>query len=254
MRLSLLVAIGLGIIGVLILLGYQHDWTGFGPRTVADGTVLPPRLLWDWLALLIVPAAIAGGIFMLNDSRKRADQRLELDRQRQDVLNQYVDQITQLLLKKSLKDSPGPEVQSIARTRTLSALRLLDGSRKAQLLQFIYETGLIGDPPVIDLLGADLTGARLDAATLRNSHLRGVYFVGASFQNANFAGADLRGSDLTEVDARQCDFTNADLAQACMRAACMDAAETDGANFDQVDFREAKPKALIERLLAQGKE
>src|SRR6266699_2358616 len=75
----------IGVIGIvlvvviaLIIAGYRFDWTGFdgytqvttahtisGPST---GTVVrtevyqPGKALWDWLQLLIIPAAIAFGV------------------------------------------------------------------------------------------------------------------------------------------------------------------------------------------------
>jgi hypothetical protein len=69
-------AIGVAIvaafaIAVLICVGYAHDWTGFG-RAAETESVRPYKTLWDWLELLIVPAALAIGGFMLTRSESRA--------------------------------------------------------------------------------------------------------------------------------------------------------------------------------------
>jgi hypothetical protein len=62
-----------------------------------------------------------------------------------------------LLLDENLRASPdGAEVRNIARTRTLSTLRRLDGDREGILLQFLYESQLIiADCRIVDLPGID---------------------------------------------------------------------------------------------------
>ena len=118
------------------------------------------------------------------------------------------------------KRSEGP-----VRTRTLAALRSLDKGRKAQLLQFLYESGLVDTNPIVQLNGADLTGAELDEAVLRDAELRGVNFRAASFRNATLDGADLRGSDFSKADFTGATMQGTDLTQAILR----DSIATDNA-------------------------
>jgi uncharacterized protein YjbI with pentapeptide repeats len=80
-------------------------------------------------------------------------------------------------------------------------LRILDGSRKAQTIQFLYESGLISKNPIVQLNGANLRRAEFSGATLSAVELRGVYFGKANFRGANLAGADVRGSDFSCADA-----------------------------------------------------
>jgi hypothetical protein len=131
--------------------------------------------------------------WMLASIRKAADERLEDDRQRQKALGEYYDAISDLFIGGKLNhEADGPKSRMLARTRTLTVLRILDGDRKAQLLQFLYEAGLVNAQPIISLTGADFRNAILDEATLVGAEIRGAYFVGASFKGANLGNADLR--------------------------------------------------------------
>lgn len=49
-------------IGLLIYLGYTNaTWTGFGPNIRPEDRDHQPKMLWDWLALLIIPVVLAAG-------------------------------------------------------------------------------------------------------------------------------------------------------------------------------------------------
>src|SRR5919106_668649 len=93
-------------------------------------------------------------------------QQIEDDRVRQNVLQSYIRDMTELLLDRRLAASvpistatpdpnstttpvPKSPVRQIARASTLSALRQLDGERKGLLVRFLYESNLIGAPPDI---------------------------------------------------------------------------------------------------------
>ncbi len=100
--------------------------------------------------------------------------------------------------------------------RTLLLLRSLtiprlDAERKGSVLQFLYESRLIGKgEPNIDLTGADLSGADLSGADLSGAKLNGVNLTeanlsqtrlsGADLSRANLSGAKLNGANLSEAD------------------------------------------------------
>jgi hypothetical protein len=170
------------------------DWTGFGtPELNADKQAVAKfKTLWDWLELLLVPLVLTiGGFFLtrsenrearkiekgrIDEARKVEEQRIlearkiEEQRAQDAALQAYLDQMTQLLLDKGLRTSqPEDEVRSVARARTLTVLRVLDGVRKATVLQFIFEARLIGrvmkgegeKPEMIDAI-VNLEGANLE--------------------------------------------------------------------------------------------
>lgn len=191
------------------------EGTGF------DGHPINPdwqrgKTLWDWLELLIIPAVLAGGAWWLNKTEKETDrevaqkridseQQLAKDKQQEDRLQTYFDRMTELLLKEGLRTSKSEdEVRSIARTRTLSTLRTLDGTRKGLLLRFLEESGLIKEKHIVDLANADLSGANLSGVDLR-----GVYLIKADLRKADLSGANLRDTNLSKANLSGANLTDA---------------------------------------------
>ena len=93
------------------------------------------KTVWDWAKLLLVPLVLAIGGYWFQQSREREarsleerqrqeSQKLEAERMMDAVLQTYLDQMTQLLLHEGLRTSENDaEVRSVARARTLTALR-----------------------------------------------------------------------------------------------------------------------------------
>ncbi len=216
-------------------------WTGFGPYAEA---VQGPRskTLWDWLDLLIVPITLSLGAWWLDRSEKYADTRRELDRQRQTILDEYLGFMTELLTKEDFITAGeiNPRYYSVVRTRTMVALKNLDGDRKGSLLQFLYEGGLITKPAKLQLTGADLTEAHLENATLGGSELRGVHFNGAILRNANLTNADVSGSDFTGADLTNIHVPEAVLNFAVCKVAKVINVDMRRANITFVDFTGAR--------------
>lgn len=227
MRRRLVTELGVfaSVVGALALVhfGYRFPWTGFGvSERVVEGYA-PAKTLWDWLDLLLVPLLLAVAAKWLEHSRKASELAVEEDRQRQRTLDDYLKAMMEMLAGEQLSAAASDPARSIARTRTLTALRALDGSRKAQLLQFLYEAGLIGTDPIVVLIGADFTAADLDGAVLRGAEMRGVHFERASFRNAILLGADLRGCNFSDADLSGADLSEAKLAQANLAGTRIDA-------------------------------
>jgi hypothetical protein len=220
-------------VSLLIWLGYNVSWTGFGSSFDSENKNVSAKTLWDWLDLLIVPAILALGAWLLDGSRKASEDRLEADRQRQKILDDYVEHMTKLLIERT--DRNAGLVQIAARSRTLVALRVLDGGRKAQVLQLLYEAGFIGRPnPFVNLIGADFSDAQLDKALLEKAQIRGAYFNHASFRGANLTQADLIGCDFGQAD-----FTGAITHETVFRQAMLQNAVITKAQREAADVEEA---------------
>src|SRR5258708_6754054 len=174
---SVLIALLTAVVVLIVLsvLGYLLNWGWAG---------LSKKTLWDWLQLLIIPFVLAIGGYLFNfttsrsaqknaQSRDQTERDIALDNQREEALQSYIDNMSELLLEKQLRESKeGDEVRTIARVRTLTVLPRLDGLRKRSILQFLYESGLIGkNKRVITLGGADLSGAELYGIDLRGADL-----------------------------------------------------------------------------------
>ncbi|MDX2411396.1 MAG: pentapeptide repeat-containing protein [Woeseiaceae bacterium] len=177
---------------------------------------------------------------------------VEMVRQLQQFLDSFLDYLSALALEHKLHQADVPDhVRKLARTRALSALRLLDGRRKSQLLQFLYESGLVDSKPVIQLTGADLSDSILDEATLRQAEIRGAYLNNSSIRRAYLTGADLRGSDFSCADFSGSDLTDAKLAQANLDRCQFEQAvfantDVSGANLDRDKLTNEQRKGLIE--------
>src|SRR5690348_4729992 len=98
------------------------------------GTGFKGKTLWDWLQLLIIPVVLALGGYLFTytisrNERKAADRHNQTEReiaqdnQREAVLQEYIDKMSELLLHEKLRESqPKDEVRNIARVRTLTTL------------------------------------------------------------------------------------------------------------------------------------
>lgn len=256
---GLVIGIVLGVFLASIFASVFPGWTGFAADPLPPGTAATPvvmydqdKELWDWLQLLLVPLVLAvGGYWLTRTENRYAIQRqqeenhyalklqerqekearsIEAERAQDAALQAYLDHMTQLLLHEGLLTSePGSEVRIVARSRTITALRMLDGARKGAVIQFLYEAKLIGGvksdakggflaylPTVIELEGADLQGAKLSGIFCSNIKLKGVNLTGADLTDAiiifsDFTGADLRGAILKNTSFRDNAFFEANL-------------------------------------------
>jgi flagellar basal body-associated protein FliL len=133
--------IGIGvailIVAVVVFGGYSFEWKWTG---------YPKRTPWDWMDLLIVPVVLAIGGYLFTSSQNRATQAAAERRAQDEALQAYLDVMSQLLTdeKRPLHRAQiGDSLSSVARARTLAVLPRLDGERKARVVQFLYESGLI---------------------------------------------------------------------------------------------------------------
>ena len=232
---------------VLIMYGYRFDFTGFGAYPNSNNNIVPnnpPKLLWDWLKLLIIPMFLVGLQFVLNHSeevKKRefektekeqdrdistryneSEQSRNIDNQRENSLKDYFDSITELLLKHNLKSKRHDTVVDIARAKTLAVLKSLDGKRKGFVLIFLHNANLIksGDP-VINLESADFSGLELENTELQdlflgkvdfsNARLTGVHFSEVNFDGTIFKNADLSNGVFKNIIYRSTIFENSNL-------------------------------------------
>ena len=261
------------VVVVLLIGGYFFNWTwtGFGPYTPPTSNFQREKTLYDWLQLAIIPVALAFGVWWLNRLQQQRDQKLAdqraqteretaekqaqaerdiaLDNQREAALQDYIDNMSELLLHEKLRESgQTDEVRTIAHVRTLTVLPRLDGKRKGSVVQFLYESGLIQkDKKIIDLHGAILTGAILTGAFLVGADLRYANLSGADLYEANLRGADLRETILEEANLRGADLREANLREANLRGANLDVANLRGAILEEANLDVANLRGAILR-------
>jgi uncharacterized protein YjbI with pentapeptide repeats len=257
--------VGLAL-AVFIALAYWRGWgwAGFAEtptKKKVDGKdVQPAKTLWDWLQLLVIPLALAGLAFLLNNAQsnreqQREDQRaasqreIARDASREKTLRAYLTQMSDLILDRNLRRSRlGDNVQAVARTATLTALRRVDGERKGVVVRFLNEAHLLlrdvdGDPKVdlyrANLRSADLREAHLEKATLRDADLEGAHLQGASLWKAMLAGADLRKAHMQSAILDRANLLSADLVRANLQSAFLVGAFLVGADLRHARLRGA---------------
>src|SRR5215211_5725563 len=104
----------------------------------------------------------------LNDRRTQEARDLEAQRAREAALQNYFEDVGELLIEKPLhRANPSDNLSTVVRAQTLSVVEGLDPDRKRILLLFLYESGLIcRDKPVVSLAAANLSNATLREANL----------------------------------------------------------------------------------------
>jgi uncharacterized protein YjbI with pentapeptide repeats len=211
----------------------QHETKQRGKWGFSDKTG------WDWLQIVIqllsalaIPIAIAVGTSWFSYQQNQTSLQIAQDQQQEATLQSYFDQIATLLLADNLQGSKASDVvREVARARTLTAVRRLDTTRKALLLQFLFESRLIG---TADLhYGGNLEHVEaiilLDGADLSGVHLAGVHFFGVDLAGTNLSGADLSGADLKLSFLRVADLSKANLSKT----------DLSGANLSEVNLSHA---------------
>jgi hypothetical protein len=204
---------------------------------------------------------VYGDITVIRRAEPTAEVEVELDHQREATLQAYFDQMTELLQKGLRKSESGAEMRTIARARTRTALRQLDGGRKGALLQFLYEAELIGsvEPiddasrqlPIIhigeagDLRGLVLSrttmwGIDLKLADLNEANLRGLDLYGAILQGVDLSGAVLLGVNLCKADLRAANLRDVKVSESVFVDADLRNADLGGADLEGAYLRQAK--------------
>ncbi|MBW4514095.1 MAG: pentapeptide repeat-containing protein [Timaviella obliquedivisa GSE-PSE-MK23-08B] len=226
-------------------------------------TELEKKKPWDYLELLVVPLFLALATLYISDQSSRSqknadiarasqeklaaqlesekDQKLADQRYRQNALESYLDDMTSLIEKGLLDETKNKQLKTIARARTITALKILDGESNRLVIQFLRTAGLFSKsdniaslPPVdlynADLKGADLAGVNLSSLSLGRSSFQDSNLSGANlsfsymgkvnfngdrlsvnFNGANLSGAIIRGSDLTDAQLENANLSNANL-------------------------------------------
>jgi len=241
--------------------------TTLSPQTKVTITAQsqPGKTLWDLLQLLVVPLILAIGGFWFNQIQKDREQRaineraerekreteqraktereateqraktereIAADNQREAALQNYIDKMSELLSHENLRKSrKGAEVRTIAHVRTLTVLQRLDAARKGNVLQFLYESGLLDiDKHFCILIGADLTGADLKEVSLE----------GADLDRANLHGADLSHADLRGTHLNLAMMDGANLKYASMSGIILNGAYLNEASLGPSVMNKAK--------------
>lgn len=260
-------------------------WTGITSAksqiiitTTSTGTftaneVQPAKTLWDWLGLLAalaIPIVVGLGTVWFTQLQQQRDrqlseqrtidernaaeeqakneQRIALDNQREVALQDYIDHMSELLLEKKLGDADEDEVvRKIARVRTLTVLRNLDPARKASILSFLYDSGLIHKGiagGILNLKGADFSLADIGSANLSadsrvSLRWMRVHSLYGDLQKVMLAGVNLRKARLRGINLQEAELSETYLSDADLEAANLEKANLHEARLRYTILKEA---------------
>jgi Pentapeptide repeats (8 copies) len=187
------------------------------PRYVPSRREVAKKSGWDkaavivqaagGLAIIVSLVALLIGVRQFNLQQKASAEQ-QLNQQRQDTLSDYLNDMSGLVLNYGLtKSKPSAPVRAIADARTITAVRDLDGDRKATLIRYLWEAHLITQPnPVLNLFNADLNDA-----VFTNANLYQIYLSQVSLSNAVFTDARLLGAYLHRTVLIQANLAHANL-------------------------------------------
>ena len=215
---------------------WQQRWAkriGFREKTV-----------WDWLQFLAniaVPILIAVATILVSNLQNQVNQNQRLgevrvaeDKREDEILKAYIDNISDLLLNRNLRNSKeGEEVNNIARGQTLIAIQRLryinGGARKARILQFLHELRLVERGNKIlslrdawlrytdmtatrsDLTGDDLSRLDLESANLSHTLMMNIDLSNSDLSNSNLSDVVMDGANLSGANLRNTILNNTDL-------------------------------------------
>jgi hypothetical protein len=140
----------------------------------------------------------------IEEKRAQTDRDIAADNQREKALQDYIDKISELLLKEHLgelepvKDDGSEEqeskvksgyenVRNIARVRTFTVLFQLDTRRIEYVFAFLREAGLMSNKPNSSIVS--LSRANLHKINLSQAFLNEAILSEAILDNANFTRA-----------------------------------------------------------------
>lgn len=182
--------------------------------------------------------------------------------------------MSKLILHEGLtKSSSADEVRSVARALTISLLPNLDNFRKSIILRFLYESKLLGSPPILHLHGADFSEVFLGSSQVDMSfinlelcvllfiNISRANFTGANFRKTLLHGALMNNTKLIGANFRESSLSEAKLEFADLRESDLTDADLSGAIIDGSDFTNAiisldqlqKAKSLSGIILPDGK-
>ncbi|BAZ18815.1 pentapeptide repeat protein (plasmid) [Calothrix sp. NIES-4071] len=173
------------------------------------------------------------------DKRANAEKEIADANLREEALQAYIDRMAEILIDKDRRLELLPDnnnnthtdnpVRDVARVRTTTILRRLEGDKQRQghVLDFLRDSELLD----FILSGANLSNANLSNANLSGANLSDANLGNANFSNANLSGANLSGANLSYPAY----FSGIDLISANLSNANLSGANFSGANLTNVE-------------------
>jgi hypothetical protein len=257
------------VILLVLLVGYTigSQFTGFGTHDVKvtetfeykNGDRVKTseatekqlrRTLWDWMTVLLISVAIFGVGLWYTSRQAEQQQIIQNQQEKEAALQAYLNHMGELILNKDrplLESKEDDAVQTLARMRTVTVLKMLDGEQNESVTTFLKESDLVNfrlpsdkTETVLRLDHADLKEAALEDSNVGGFDLRYTNLRGANLRNANLDVAQLTFADLGGADLSDTSMRDTDLRFANLNDADFSGADLSGANLNGADLEKAK--------------
>ena len=168
------------------------------------------------------------------------EQAMACDYEQDAEVQAYVETMSALFLKQEMRDArPDAEAHHRALAHTATVLRSVNVARRATLIRFLSQSGLVLLGIGTDLQTLNFAGADLSHLALGKVKLSEAKLSQAKLMSGDLAGADLRGANLGKTDLRGADLSRAMLSCADLRGADLSGATLKEAYLGEADLRGA---------------
>jgi uncharacterized protein YjbI with pentapeptide repeats len=222
---------------------------------------------------------------LLTQAQDERQRTLEEQRAQDTALQAFIDEMGSSLVSEDLRDPQSDEARSVARARTLTilerlvptpevrqtarspgkgkgtsedpAITVLD--RRKNVLQFLYESGLINEEnPVVSLGGANLREADLRELNLSGADLSGADMFGVETRGygpegkgMDLSDANLSGAELSAANLGIADLSGANLSGTVLGSQLC-GADLSNADLSGADLRRAQPGCITQQQIDQA--
>jgi uncharacterized protein YjbI with pentapeptide repeats len=198
----------------------------------------------------------------ISQSAQAAQNKANHDQYQDEVLVSYIKEVGDLLEKKNGTLTSDPLTHTLARVKTLNAIRQLDGTRSIHILRFLHEAGQLTntnescalDISTAELTGTDfresgrllydgeisLAGVHLMESTFSERPLRHLNFSFAELYNVNFSFAHLFNVNFSSALLLNVTFSSARLNNVTFSSAGLANVTFSSAELDNVNFSFAR--------------
>jgi uncharacterized protein YjbI with pentapeptide repeats len=136
----------------------------------------------------------------ISEYRRIHELQLEDKRYRDNILINYINQISDLLQKNNENLTNISLSTTLVHSKTLTLIHQLDSNRNSQVIRFLYEAGLLNarDKFPLDLSESELFNIDM-SSKIYGKKMQNLYLSGVDLTNSSFVNRDLTGSNFSNT-------------------------------------------------------
>ncbi len=136
----------------------------------------------------------------ISEYRRIHESQLEDKRYRDNLLINYINQMSDLLQKTNENLTNISLSTTLIHSKTLTLIHQLDSNRNRQVIRFLYEAGLLNarDKSPLDLSESELFNIDM-SSKIYGKKMHNLYLSGVDLTNSSFVNRDLTGSNFSNT-------------------------------------------------------